>query len=171
MKPLVLGLGNDLLSDDGVGLLAAQRLQKLLVGKADVVASSLHGLALLDFFSGYKQAIVIDAIQLRKSPPGTIVEMDLSDLRVAPGPSPHYTGLRDLARIAGELKLAFPDEIRIFAVEAANTTSIGGGLCAAVSNALEEIIARVIALVTKWDRPGLNGKEQAEQPLVAEGPH
>ncbi|MHB0936092.1 MAG: hypothetical protein ACYC6A_06840 [Armatimonadota bacterium] len=49
---LVLGLGNELLSDDGVGVLAVRTLAKELRGQADVVETALHGLALLELFLG-----------------------------------------------------------------------------------------------------------------------
>ena len=53
MKTLVLGLGNELLSDDGVGILAVRRLKETYKGQADIVETSLHGLALLDLFIGH----------------------------------------------------------------------------------------------------------------------
>ena len=93
MNPLVLGLGNDLLCDDGVGLVAARRLAETIDDRADVVTSSLHGLALIDYFIGYERAVVVDAVQTGLHPPGTVIEMDMADLRAVPGPSPHYSGL------------------------------------------------------------------------------
>ncbi len=67
MKTLVLGLGNDILCDDGAGLYVARELKKTLANRKDfsVAEASLAGLGLLDLLAGYDKAIVIDAIQTR----------------------------------------------------------------------------------------------------------
>jgi hydrogenase maturation protease len=72
VKILILGLGNELLSDDAVGILAARVLKERLGDKADVVESSLSGMALLDLLVGYERAILIDAVKTGRTPPGTI---------------------------------------------------------------------------------------------------
>lgn len=61
MKVLVLGMGNPILSDDGVGLLIAERLRERLPG-VDVAASAMIGVGLLDQIIGYDQIFVIDAM-------------------------------------------------------------------------------------------------------------
>ena len=59
---LVLGLGNDILGDEAVGLLAARRLRALLPESVDVVESGGGGLDLLDVLEGYDRAILLDSI-------------------------------------------------------------------------------------------------------------
>lgn len=150
MKPLVLGLGNDLLCDDGVGLVAARRLAETIDDRADVVTSSLHGLALIDYFIGYTRAVVVDAVQTGLHPPGTVIEMDIADLRAVPGPSPHYTGLPEMRKIARELHLAFPETVKIVAVEIADVHTVQEKLSSAVEAALDEVYARVENIVQGW---------------------
>jgi len=150
MNPLVLGLGNDLLCDDGVGLVAARRLAKTIADRADVHTSSMHGLALIDFFIGYERAIVIDAMQTGIHPPGTVIEMDMEDLRTVPGPSPHYTGLPEMRAIAQELNLPFPATVKIVAVEIADAWTVREGLNPVVQAALDEIGAKVTDLLQTW---------------------
>jgi hydrogenase maturation protease len=147
MKTLVLGLGNDLFSDDGVGILAARALKENLIGMADVVESSLSGLALLDILMGYERAIVIDAIRTTLQPPGTISELTPADFDAAYAPSPHYTGLPELLAIADQMDLDFPKDIRIFAVEVMDTHTVGGDLTEPVEKALPLLIERVQAHV------------------------
>jgi hydrogenase maturation protease len=154
MKPLVIGLGNDLMSDDGVGILAARKLAGEIGSEADVVASNLHGIALLDLFIGYEKAIVIDAVKLPGFRPGTIIELDVDDLRPISGPSPHYTGFPELIRIAGELELDFPDEIKIFAVNVADPYTIGGKLSGTVADVMGRLILYVKSYVRWWNREG-----------------
>ena len=143
MKPLVLGLGNDLLSDDAVGILAVRRLAQELSGQADIVESSLHGAALFDILIGYRQAIIVDAIRTGTSPPGTIFELRPEDLREVHSPSPHYAGLPEMIRLAREIGVDFPDDILIVAVEIVDSLTVGGPLSPPVSASLDELVRRV----------------------------
>jgi hydrogenase maturation protease len=153
LKILVLGLGNDLIADDAIGVLAARRLAPLLADRADVVDSPQTGVALLELFLGYQRAIVIDAILTGGLPPGTILELAPSDLRAVRAPSPHYTGLPEMLAMARELRLVFPTEILILAVEVVDLTTIGGPLSGAVEAALPTIIDRVVQVVDRWEHP------------------
>jgi len=150
MKPLVLGLGNDLLGDDGIGIHTARRVAGELSDVADVVESSLHGVALLDLLIGYEKAVIIDAITTGRHPPGTILELSPDDFRPAISPSPHYTGLPDMIRIARELQIDFPKEIRIIAVEIADASTVGGPMSPPVAAAMDELCRRAIARVRQW---------------------
>ena len=151
MKPiLVLGLGNDLLGDDAAGILAVRALQEELAGKADVVETALHGLALLDLFLGYERAIIIDAIHTRAHPPGTILELHPEDLPAVETPSPHYTGLPEMLVLADQLQLDFPQEIIIFALEVIDPYTMGADLTPPVRAALPEVIRRVKEQVDEW---------------------
>ena len=160
MKILVLGLGNDLLADDAAGILAARGLReifgpgsaKALSPTVDVVESSLSGVALLDLFLGYDKAIIIDAVQTGRAPPGTIHELAPEDLGSIVAPSPHYTGLPELLELAKSLDLHFPGEIAIFAIEVQDPHTIGGALSAPVQAALPDLAARVASKVRGWSK-------------------
>jgi hydrogenase maturation protease len=148
---LVVGLGNDLLADDAVGVLAARELETRLAGRADVVATSLHGVALLEVFLGYERAIVIDAIQTGEHAPGTVVEIDTSTLRPIAAPSPHYVGLPEMLGIAEQLGVEFPKAVRVFAVEVADPHTIGGPMTAGVRSAIAEVCRQVEAAVAELE--------------------
>lgn len=152
-KILVLGLGNELLSDDAVGILAARALKEKLGERADVVESALSGMALLEFLVGYEKAIVIDAVKTGKGPPGTIYELSPSDLSAVLAPSPHYAGLPELIATAQALQLDFPKEIEIFAIEVEDPYTIGEKLSPAVAHALPKLIQRVEEQVACWLAP------------------
>ncbi|PKK85025.1 MAG: hypothetical protein CVT49_00345 [candidate division Zixibacteria bacterium HGW-Zixibacteria-1] len=150
MKPLILCLGNDLLGDDGIGILAAEKLQTMLNGQADVVATGMHGVALLDLLVGYRQVIIIDAIQMSGFSPGSVIELELGDLRTVMSPSPHYTGLPELILLAEQMQLDFPEEIKIFAVEVDDPYTVGKEMSAAVSKSLKKLIPCVMAYINWW---------------------
>lgn len=169
MKTLVLGLGNELMGDDGIGIIAARVLSRVLRGQADVMGGSLHGVALLDIFVGYDKAIVIDAVCTGQYPPGTILEINPADLRPAEVPSPHFTGLPEMFRLAEEMGLPFPSEVRILAVEAADPFTVGGKMTPAVRRALKKLIAGAKGYVQCWNGKSLSGpdyiKHRPAQPV------
>lgn len=143
MKILILGLGNELLGDDAVGILAARVLKERLKDQADVVESSLSGMALLDLLVGYDRAIIIDAVKTGQTPPGTIYELSPADLGAVAAPSPHYAGLPELIATAQALTLNFPKDIKIFAIEVEDPHTVGGQLSPAVAQALGRLIQQV----------------------------
>jgi len=151
LRTIVLGLGNELLSDDAIGILIARRLQSELNGVADVIESGLSGLALLDLLLGYDQAIIIDSVSTGMDPPGTITEMEPEDLGHVIAPSPHYTGLPEIISIARELGLEFPDRVRIFAIKASDLETIGGGISAQVILSIEKVVRRIKELIQTWN--------------------
>ncbi|MDH4157607.1 MAG: hydrogenase maturation protease [candidate division Zixibacteria bacterium] len=149
-KPLVLGLGNDLLGDDGIGILAARELTRELDGAADVAETGLHGVALLDLLIGYDRAVIIDAINTGRCPAGTILELGPEDFKPVSGPSPHYTGLPELISLAKQLHLEFPGDIKVFAVESSETQTVGAPMSAPVAAALSEVVERVKTCLGLW---------------------
>jgi hydrogenase maturation protease len=150
MKIIVLGLGNELICDDGIGIFAARALKDRLEGKADVIETSLHGIALIEFFVDYDKAILIDAITTGKHPPGTILELGESDFRSVSAPSPHYSGLPEMLAIARQLEISFPDEFVVFAVEAGDVCTLGEPMTPPVESALPDVCSRVERQVNKW---------------------
>jgi hydrogenase maturation protease len=149
MTTLVLGLGNDLLSDDAVGIVAARALRAELEGRPDVVVeeSSLAGLALLELFLGYDRAVILDSIRTGRRPPGSVCELSPADLDAVVAPSPHYAGLPEMLAVARRLDLAFPREILVLAVETEDPYTLGGGLSEPVRRALPALLARVRELL------------------------
>ena len=150
MKTLILCLGNGLLGDDGIGILAAGELKNELGGRADIIATGLHGAALLDILVGYRKVIVIDAIYMTGFPPGSVIELNLDELRTVMSPSPHYTGLPELILLAEQMQLDFPEEIKIFAVEVDNPYTVGKEMSSSVVRSLGKLIPCVKAYVDWW---------------------
>jgi len=69
-RELVLGLGNELLSDDAVGLLAARRVAELAGARVDHAEACVATLDLLPVIAGYDRLIVVDAFLSGVEPPG-----------------------------------------------------------------------------------------------------
>jgi len=150
LRILALGLGNDILGDDAVGLLAARRLRVLLPATVDVVESPGAGLDLLDLLEGYDRALLIDAIMTGKHPPGTILEFSDADFKKDDAPSPHYAGLPTVIRLAESLELRFPQPFRVVAIEVENPYEVVDGLSKPVEHAIPAVVERAEAIIRAW---------------------
>ena len=151
MKILVLGLGNDLLADDAIGHLAVHELAPRLAGRADVVATALHGLALLDEMTGYDAAVVLDAACTGRRPVGEVHEIDPASLARIESPSPHFTGLPEMLDLARRLGIPFPRRVRIVAVEVRDPYTVGGAMTPEVRAALPALCERAEAAVAELE--------------------
>lgn len=152
MKPLILGLGNEFYSDDGLGIIAARQLKAEISFRADVLESCKSGMALMEIFCQYEKVIIIDAIKQNIVPPGTIIEMTPRTLKMIPSPSPRYTGLPEMFDRANRMNLHTPTEIRIFAVTVADLQTAGGSMTEEVRNVIPELICRVKQCLQRWER-------------------
>ncbi len=125
MKTLVLGLGNPIRCDDGVGLRVATAVKdKLNQPETTVVEASVAGLDLLDLLVGYEKVIIVDAIRTSEGKPGQVY-------RLAPevfdatrhAASPHDINFATALELGNRLKLALPRQIVIFGVEVGDVSS------------------------------------------------
>lgn len=90
-RPLVLGVGNLLLGDEGIGVAAIRHLEQSgLAGRADLVDGGTGGFHLLSLFRDYAHIILIDATMDGK-PPGTVSLIRPRYARDFPPPSPPMT--------------------------------------------------------------------------------
>ncbi len=153
MSTVVLCLGNDLLADDGIGILAAERLERDLPDTVKVVATAQSGLALLDHLIGYDRAIIVDAIHTGNQPAGKICRLSPDDLKFAYAPSPHYAGLPEMFAIADKLAITFPSRVDVLAVEVTDTETIGGTVSTQVMASLDSLVEEVESIL-KSDRTG-----------------
>ena len=150
MRPRILGLGNELLGDDAVGVLAARQIGAELVDQVEVVETSVYGLALLDVILGCRQLVIIDAIKTGQVPPGTVIQLDPASLDHVVAPSPHYSGLPEMRALAQRLNLDFPDQIAIFAVEIADGSRLEVRLSEEVKAGLITVVQRVRSHLAEW---------------------
>jgi hydrogenase maturation protease len=146
MKTLVLGIGNPILSDDGVGIKVAHEVGgKLNDPQVTVAETSAAGLSLLDSIVGYDKVIIIDAIQTEKGRAGQIYSMGIEDFSLTKHfSSPHQINLATALELGKMLNLAMPQEITVFAVEAKDITSFSEKCTPEVEQAIPEVVKMVL---------------------------
>ena len=146
MKALVLGIGNPILSDDGVGIRVAHEVGKNLNDPQTAVSeTSAAGLSLLDSMLGYDKVIIIDAIQTKEGKAGRIYCMKPEDFSSTKRlSSPHQINLVTALELGKMLNLAMPREITVFAVEARDIATFGEECTPEVERAIPEAVKMVL---------------------------
>jgi len=146
MKALVLGIGNPILSDDGVGIKVAHEVRKNLNDPQIAVSeTSAAGLSLLDSILGYDKVIIIDAIQTKEGKAGQIHRMKPEDFSSAKRVStPHQINLVTALELGKMLNLAMPREISVFAVEARDIATFSEKCTPEVEKAIPEVVKMVL---------------------------
>ena len=149
MKILVLGLGNPLLSDDGVGWRVAEKVREQITNpdiEIDVHAGG--GLSLMERMIGYDQAIIIDALNTGHQPQGTVSSFRLEDLpnfAQSHLASAHETTLQTALQVGHTMGAALPKDIQIVAIEAQNVYDFSEELSPTVASAVPQAVALVIS--------------------------
>jgi len=104
LKIVILGVGNLLLSDEGVGVHVAHELMKLeLPPEVSVVEGGTDGFRLLNVITEADRVIVIDAVR-SGADPGSVYRFDVNDVRsVPPGfmTSVHQVGILEVIELSG----------------------------------------------------------------------
>jgi hydrogenase maturation protease len=147
---LIVGVGNALLSDDGVGVHAVRELQREPlpgVTTVEVGTAILHGLS---FLESAARVLVIDAAHGGQSP-GTIYLFDAGDPPARhPGSSLHALGLREAARLL--LPKGSAPAITVLGVEP-SSLDYGAELSTPVKRALPRVVALARETVAGWLQP------------------
>ncbi len=148
-KTLVLGLGNELYGDDGIGIYIIQHINEKTDLKNELTSfcesvefkpCSQTGLSLLDVIIGYDSLVIIDTIKKANPCTGKIHVMEGNELRYIPGPSPHYVSIPQSIEIGKKLGLKVPSSIKIIAIEAKNMYNLGEILTEEMKKKVPEIL-------------------------------
>ena len=168
-KILLLGLGNDILTDDAIGLNVVRRLRESLAGddRIEVRETMEMGLALLDFIVGYRAVLIVDSIQTGKAPAGTILELDAAGLKQITGRTPHFLGVGETLALGRQLGLAMPQEVRILAVEVEDPFTLGTEMTPVLQQALPTVLDRVRQLLHELSDQGLTCHTNAASPACS----
>nr|HID13996.1 hydrogenase maturation protease [Anaerolineae bacterium] len=164
MSVLVLGLGNPLRGDDGVGCRLAEELaRRELPPGVQVLDGGAVGLGLLDLMEGWERVIIVDAAEMGRRP-GGFVRFTPSDVRLASVSdrfSLHHAGLSEVLVLADALGRALPEMV-IFGVQPAEV-GWGEGLSPAVEAALPALADAVLSsAVCSRRREEITGEDDAQ---------
>ncbi len=144
MNTLILGIGNPILTDDGVGIKIAQKLKEERP-ELEVVETGEAGLTLLDLVVGYDRLIIIDSIKTGQGKPGQVYKLELEDLKPAMDfSSSHGIDIATAFKLGQRLGYRMPKSVSIYAVEMKDNTTFGERCTEEVEERIPFIVQQII---------------------------
>lgn len=150
-RVLVIGLGNPILGDDGVGWKVAEEVKQQLPPDlpVDVSCLSLGGISLMEHLIGYGCAILIDAFALEE-PVGSILILKLSDLpnySAFHTASAHDTSLKTAIELGKSMGAKLPDDVMVVGIATKHVCDFSKTLSPPVAEAVPQAVKFVLGLL------------------------
>jgi hydrogenase maturation protease len=123
-KILIMGIGNDILTDDGIGTKIVNDLRRRpFPTEVTFQNATVGGLEILEMIQGFAEVVFIDAIKTKAGKPGDTYYMNMSDFTE----TMHLSNLHDISfpeavKLGEKLSLPLPSKLHVFAVEIRNDT-------------------------------------------------
>jgi hydrogenase maturation protease len=148
---VVIGLGNPLMGDDGLGLAALERLRDgwEIPAGVELVDGGTWGMNLLPVIEDAGRVLLIDAIEIGAAP-GTevVIPRDRLPRYLATKISPHQVDLRDVLALA-ELRGTLPEHTTAVGLQPARV-ELAYELSDVLRDRLDQLVATVVGLLAEW---------------------
>jgi hydrogenase maturation protease len=146
---LILGVGNDILTDDGIGPKIVEQL-KGDIGNDDTAfqTSATGGLDILELIKDYHTVIIIDAIKTEGGVPGMIYYLTPSNFKE----TLHISSFHDVSfltalKVAEKLNIPIPKQIDIIAIEIIEDLTFSNEFSKPIADKYEEIYKEILESV------------------------
>jgi hydrogenase maturation protease len=154
-KTLVIGLGNPILGDDGVGLVVAREVESCLdtsEQNVEVDYLTLGGLSLMERMIGYQRVILIDSLNTGQRPQGSVINFsleDLVDLTYGHSATAHDVTLKTALIMGRKLGANLPadKDVHVVAIEAQHVYDFKEELSPEIAAAKPTAIQQVLDLI------------------------
>lgn len=151
MKTLIVGLGNPILGDDGVGWKVAEKVCEQLPADevVEVNCLSLGGISLMEHLIGYDRAILIDAFASDEEL-GSIQVMKLKDLPNYSAfhiSSTHDTSLQNAIEMGRSLGAHLPEDIMVVGISTRRIYDFSEELSQPVAEVVSQVVKIVLDLL------------------------
>jgi hydrogenase maturation protease len=151
VSTLILGVGNLLLSDEGVGLRVVERLVTTctLPEEVQVLDGGTLGLDLLYYLEGVENLLIIDAVEMGKEP-GTLIRLEGDEVPsfLSVKISPHQVGIPDML-FAAKLRDIYPRHVVLWGVQP-GTLDVGLDLSPRVNAQVDVVVAKILEELGRW---------------------
>jgi hydrogenase maturation protease len=153
-RTAVVGLGNPLMADDGLGLAALERLQRdwELPEGVSLTDGGTWGMMLLPLIEEADDLLLLDAVRAGR-PPGTLTELERGELPryFAHKISPHQIDLREVLALA-ELRGRLPERLTVIGVEP-ERVEMSSMLSPVVDARVGEVVQAAVDRLAEWGCP------------------
>jgi hydrogenase maturation protease len=154
-RVLILGVGNTLLSDDGVGVFAARRARELVEPDEpiDIKEAELAGFALVDLLSGYESAVIVDALHGTGGQPGEVVALHMGNFAATTHlVTGHQIDLPTAIRLGEEMGRSVPQKIKIVGIQIADDRTLSEECTPEVQKAIEPAARLALKVARQYCR-------------------
>ena len=151
-KTIVIGLGSPIMSDDAVGLKVSEAVESLKIPDVDTLQEAVGGLEILPMISGYRFAIIVDAIITGDYEPGTVLifEPESFDCTVADVQG-HDVNLATALKIGRQMdNSVMPEIIRFVAIEVEDMQTMSEEMTPKVAAAVGSAKNAVLHLISRF---------------------
>ena len=152
MKTIVIGLGNILLKDEGIGVHAvnAVRERYTFSPEVEIIDGGTLGLDLLHYFEGRDQILIVDAVDFKKDGGYIgVIEDDAIPSALFAKLSVHHIGLSDVM-FAAKLLDYKPSKIRLIGIQP-QSLNVGLDMTERVSSKMGELIDKIVMTLKEWN--------------------
>ena len=155
---MILGLGNKILGDDGIGPRLTEDLQAQIgTGDISFTISALGGMELIDLMSGYSFVVIIDGIMTSEGKPGNVYFMNADDhLETLHLSSFHDMKFDTMLEYTRKIGVQMPGAIEIIAVEIKEDTLFSESFTPPIEkiypSILQLITSHVQSLFARWQK-------------------
>lgn len=146
----VLGLGNELFTDEGVGVVAAREIGTRALEDVEVIDGGTLGLSLLPSIEGRRGLLVLDSVMVEGGEPGDIIVYDGDELRREARLlySAHQLGVNEVLA-AADLMGTSPGVLAAVGMVPASLDT-GYGLSRVAQKALPAMVEAAVGLLASW---------------------
>lgn len=150
----MIGLGNPILGDDGIGWRVAEEYQRQssLPQGVEVDRLAIGGISLMEHLIGYDQAILIDAITTHEHTIGSVLCFTIDDLpNLAAGhlTSAHDTTLSEAIQVGRSIGASLPERITLVAIEAQKVYEFSEELTPPVAASIPIAVQAIIQIINE----------------------
>lgn len=143
MKTLVFGLGNTILSDDGVGIEVVRELARRIGTGSDIEfrEGSVGGLAIMDEIAGFDRLVLVDSIKTGNGKPGNLYKLNPEDFSTPEHLSgSHGVDFFTALQLGRRFGYRMPRKIDIYAVEVADNVTFSNQCTGQVAVCIPKIV-------------------------------
>jgi len=150
-KTLILGVGNLLLSDEGLGVRVVERLlaEYDLPEQIQVLDGGTLGLDLLYYLEGIENLLIIDAIDM-EAEPGKLLRMEGEEVPsfLSMKMSPHQIGIPDML-FAAKLRDLYPQNVVLWGVQPADL-DVSMELSPLINARVDVLVGKILSELDAW---------------------
>jgi len=139
MKIVVLGIGNTILRDDGVGIYISRMLKKSLRHPdVKIKETYLSGMTYIDMLEGFDFAFIIDSVKLEDNPVGALYKIE-EEMECSNPKSLHHFTILNAVSFGRKIGIKMPDKVIIYAVNVLDNTTFCESFSTEIQSTLPSI--------------------------------